>query len=161
MVTIRRGGTLTDPDHYLLAEWAADCAEHVLHHFEQALPDDDRPRWAIEKGRAWARGEIKMTEAREAAFAANAAARLVTGAAREAAHAAGQAVAVAHVASHELGTAAYGIRAARAAAPETDRMEAGRQECRWQREQLPKAIRALVIDDQHLRNHLCWFVFDC
>src|SRR6185312_4212809 len=29
-VTIRRGGTLTDADHHLLALWAASCAEHVL-----------------------------------------------------------------------------------------------------------------------------------
>lgn len=29
-VTIRRGGTLTDSDHHLLALWAASCAEHGL-----------------------------------------------------------------------------------------------------------------------------------
>ena len=34
LVTIRRGGTLTDEDHQLLAEWAAQCAEHVLPLFE-------------------------------------------------------------------------------------------------------------------------------
>jgi hypothetical protein len=28
-VTIRRGGTLTDSDHQLLALWAASCAEHI------------------------------------------------------------------------------------------------------------------------------------
>ena len=32
-ITIRRGGTLTDSDHHLLASWAAACAEHVLHLF--------------------------------------------------------------------------------------------------------------------------------
>lgn len=102
-----------------------------------------------------------MMEARAAAFAANAAAREVSGAAREAAHAAGQAVAVAHVAAHELGAAAYGIRAARAATPEGGRAEAGRRECQWQRRQLPDAIRDLVLDDQRLRNENCWFLFDC
>ncbi len=161
LVTVRRGGTLEDADHHLLAVWAADCAQHVLHHFEQARPGDDRPRRAIELGRAWARGEITMTQARTAAFAANAAAREVVGAAREAAHAAGQAVAVAHVAAHELGAAAYAIRAARAAASEDERNEAGRLECRWQRAQLPSEIRELVLDDQRLRNEKCWFVFDC
>ncbi len=35
LITLRRGGTLTDEDHYLLAEWAAQCAEHVLHLFEE------------------------------------------------------------------------------------------------------------------------------
>lgn len=38
LVTIRRGGSLTDADHHLLALWAADCAEHVLHHFEAVRP---------------------------------------------------------------------------------------------------------------------------
>lgn len=160
LVTERRGGTLQDADHRLLAVWAADCAQHVLHHFEQARPGDDRPHRAIELGRAWARGEITVTQARTAAFAANAAARDVSGAAREAAHAAGQAVAVAHVAAHELGAAAYAIRAARAATPEGERGEAGRRECQWQRAQLPSEIRELVLDDQRLRNEKCWSVFD-
>ena len=68
---------------------------------------------------------------------------------------------VGHVAAHELGAAAYAIKAARAAANEHERVEAGRLECQWQRAQLPNEIRALVLDDQRLRNELCWFVFDC
>lgn len=35
LVTIRRGGSLTDGDHQLLALWAADCAAHVLDLFER------------------------------------------------------------------------------------------------------------------------------
>jgi hypothetical protein len=160
-ITVRRGGSLQDEDHHLLATWAADCAQHVLHHFEQARPGDDRPRRAIELGRAWARGEITMTQARTAAGHANAAARDLSGAARYAAYAAAQAAAVGHVAAHELGAAAYAIRAARAAAPRDEREEAGRLECQWQHAQLPVEIRDLVLDDQRLRNELCWFVFDC
>ena len=117
LVTIRRGGTLTDSDHHLLALWAASCAEHVLPFFESARPEDPRPRQAIEQARAWARGEVTMTQARTAAGHAMGAARDLRGAARYAAYAAGQAAAVAHVAAHELGAAAYAIRAARAAAP--------------------------------------------
>ena len=160
LVTTRRGGTLADADHHLLAVWAADCTEHVLHYFEQARPGDDRPRRAIELARAWARGEITMTPARTAAGHANAAARDLFGAAREAAHAAGQAGAVAHVAAHELGAAAYAIKAVRAAAPPGEGDRAGRRECAWQRERLPEAIRDLVLDDQRLRNRICWSVFD-
>jgi hypothetical protein len=160
-VTVRRGGSLRDDDHHLLAMWAADCAQHVLHHFEEARPEDDRPRRAIDLGRAWARGETTWGQARTAAFAANAAARGVTGGAREAAHAAGQAAAVGHVAAHELGAAAYAIRAARAAASRDEREDASRLECQWQRVQLPLEIRYLVLDDERLRNELCWFVFDC
>ncbi|HEY7123758.1 MAG TPA: hypothetical protein VH540_07370 [Ktedonobacterales bacterium] len=159
-VTIRRGGILTDADHRLLALWAAACAEHVLDLFEEAQPSDPRPRHAIEQARAWVRGEIKMQEARTAAGHAMAAARNLRGAARYAAYAAGQAAAVAHVAAHELGAAAYAIKAARAAAPEGEGERAGRRECRWQRGQLPEAIRALVLDDQRVRNDLCWSVFD-
>jgi hypothetical protein len=140
--------------------WAGDCAEHVLHFFEHARPGDDRPRRAIELGRAWARGEVTWWEARTAAGHANAAARDLRGAARHAAYAAGQAAAVGHVAAHELGAAAYAIRAVRAAA-EADGENAGRRECEWQRAQLPDEIRELVLDDQRLRNELCWFVFDC
>jgi hypothetical protein len=161
VVTVRRGASLEDDDHHLLAIWAADCAQHVLDHFEQARPKGDRPRRAIDLGRAWARGEVTWEEARTAGFAANAAARELTGAAREAAYAAGQAAAVGHVAAHELGAAAYAIRATRAAAAQDDNEEAGRLECRWQRAQLPIEILDLVLDDQRLRNELCWFMFDC
>jgi hypothetical protein len=160
-ITIRRGGTLQDSDHRLLAEWAADCAEHVLHLFEASQPADARPRQAIELARAWARGEITMSQARTAAGHAQAAARDLSGAARHAAYAAGQAAAVAHVAAHELGAAAYAIKAAQAAVIESEQDKAGRLECQWQREQLPDAIRDLVLDDQQLRNEICWFVFDC
>ena len=160
LVTVRRGGTLRDADHHRLAVWAADCAEHVLHFFEHVRPSDDRPRRAIELARAWARGEITMTQARRAAFA-NAAARDVSGAAKLVARSAAQAVVVSHVPAHELGAAAYAIRAAREAAPEGGQEHAGRLECQWQRAQLPADIRELVLDDQRLRNAYCWFVFDC
>ena len=131
-ITVRRGGSLQDDDHRLLAMWAADCAEHVLHHFEQARPTDDRPRRAIDLGRAWARGEIPWAVARTAAGHANAAARDLRGAARYAAYAAGQAAAVGHVAAHELGAAAYAIKAERAAATDGEGEAAGRLECQWQ-----------------------------
>jgi hypothetical protein len=158
--TIRRGGTLTDSDHRLLARWAATCAEHVLHLFESAQPSDPRPRQAIEHIRAWARGEIRMTQSRAAGGHAMAVARVSSGAARDAAFAAGQAAVVAHVAAHELGAAAYAIKAARAAAPAGETEGAGQLECRWQRQQLPDAIRELVLDDQRLRNEICWSVFE-
>ena len=160
-ITIRRGGTLEDSHHRLLALWAADCAEHVLPLFEAMRPNDRRPRHAIDQARAWVRGEITMSVARAAAGHANAAARDLSGAARHAAYAAGQAAAVAHVAAHELGAAAYAIKAARAAAPADQSEQAGRHECAWKREQLPEAIRELVLDDQRLRNEICWSVFDC
>lgn len=160
-ITIRRGGTLTDSDHHLLALWAAACAEHVLHFFEDIQPNDDRPHRAIAFVRAWVRGEITMTQSRAAGGHAMAAARDLSGAARYAAFAAGQAAVVAHVAAHELGAAAYAIKTVRADASIEKRDSAGRRECQWQRAQLPEAIRELVLDDQRLRNAICWSVFDC
>jgi len=62
-ITIRRGGTLQDKHHHLLALWAADCAEHVLPIFERDQPRDPRPRYAIAQARAWARdafGELSV-----------------------------------------------------------------------------------------------------
>ena len=159
--TVRRGGTLTDDDHRLLALWAAACAEHVLPLFESVQPSDPRPREAIEQVRAWTRGETPMSESRAAGGHAMAAARVLSGPARHAAFAAGQAAVVAHVAAHDLGAAAYAIKAVRAAVPADESEDAGRRECAWQRDQLPDTVRELVLDDQRLRNEICWSVFDC
>jgi hypothetical protein len=160
LITIRRGGTLSDRDHQLLASWAADCAEWVLPLFEAVRPDDDRPRRAIDLARAWARGAVPMTVSRTAAGHANGAARDLRGAPRFAAYAAAQAAAVAHVAEHELGAAAYAIKAVRAAAPADQAVEAGRRERDRQRDRLPPEVRDLILDDQHRRNALCWSVFE-
>jgi len=160
-VAISRGGALSDADHRLLAVWAADCAQHVLGNFSAVRPHDDRPSLAIDAARAWSRGEISMTQAREAAYAAHDAARESSGAASEAARSAGHAAATAHMADHELGAAAYAIRSARASAVPDRRDEAGRGECLWQCEHLPEVIRELVLDDERLRNRKFWSVFDC
>ncbi|HEX3265273.1 MAG TPA: hypothetical protein VHR16_06350 [Candidatus Limnocylindrales bacterium] len=161
LITIRRGGALTDDDHHLLAIWAARCAADVLPLFERERPGDDRPRRAIDLALAWSRGAVRMTAARTAGGHANAAARDLRGAPRFAAYAAAQAALVAHVAAHELGAAAYAIKAVQAAAQPSEATAAGRRACARQREALPDGIRDLVLDDQRLRNELCWFVFDC
>lgn len=160
MVTIRRGGSLTDEDHHLLALWAAQCAEHVIGLFEAERPDDVRPRHAIEAARLWVRGDMPMMQTRAAGGHAMGAARDLRGAPRFAAYAAGQAAVVAHVAEHDLGAAAYAIKAAAAAAPSGHEEEARRSECRWQRGRLPGPVRELVLEDQRRRNDICWNVFD-
>ncbi|WP_411734765.1 putative immunity protein [Paeniglutamicibacter sp.] len=159
LVTFRRGGTLSDEHHRLLACWALECAEHVLPLFEDRHPGDTRPRHAIEVGRGWIRGEVPMREAHREAFTANAAARGMPDPVKFAALAAGQAVAVAHVAAHDLGAAAYAIRAAGAAVDGRDAATARAAERQWQRAQLPAAVRELVLEDQKLRNSICWNVF--
>ena len=159
LITIRRGGTLTDDDHHALMEWSIACAEHVLHLYTREAPDDDRPQHAIGVARAWVRGEATMREAHNASFAANAGGRVLSDPARFAALSAGQAVAVAHVAAHDLGAAAYAIRAVQAAAAPEDAEAARLTERDWQRAQLPGRLRDHVLEDQRARNEICWGVF--
>lgn len=149
LVRIQRGGTLDDKTHQSLALWAAQCAERVLHLFEEQCPDDMRPAEAIKAARAWARGEITMMQAREFAYAAHDAAREAEGAAHEAARAAGHAVATAHMADHELGSAFYALRAIMIAYP--DKPEKVTEEREWQRQTLMPDIRELVLDDMQKR----------
>lgn len=160
LVTVRRGGSLTDEHHRLIAEWAAVCAEHVLPIVEQAVPDDPRPREAIAALRVWIRGDMRMWDCRSAGGHAMATARELSGAPRFAAFAAGQAACVAHVAEHDLGAAAYAIKAVRASAPAGEADLAGRRECAWQRGRLPAQVRELVLEDQARRNDICWSVFE-
>lgn len=95
----------------LMATWAADCAERVLPLFEQAYPEDDRPRKAIEICRAWVRtGVFQMADIRGTSLAAPAAARTAkeNTVAYFSARATGQAVATAHVPQHAFGSACMG-----------------------------------------------------
>jgi hypothetical protein len=69
LITVRRGDTLSDPNHHLLALWAAACAEHDLHCFEEVQPEDDRPRHAIELARAWTDGDTAGARSRACAKA--------------------------------------------------------------------------------------------
>ncbi len=138
-VAQHRGGTPEKADHYLLAAWAATCAERVLPIFE-SHSGDDRPRLAIETAQAWSRGEIRVGVAQKAAVAAHAAAREADNSeATFAARAAGHAVATAHMADHYLGAVIYGtkatIAAGKSAAAERD----------WMVGQVPDHLRTLVV----------------
>lgn len=138
-VARHRGGPLGIDDHRALAAWAADCAEHVLHLFEDEA-DDDRPRRAVEVARAWARGEVPVGDAQKAAWAAHAAAREVESVvATEVARATGHAVATAHMADHSLGGAVYALRAIRAAGGDVASERA------WQSARIPEGVRSLVL----------------
>ena len=138
-VAVHRGGPLELGKHCQMATWAADCAEHVLPLFETCC-SDVRPRQAVKVARAWALGKASVGEARQAAFAAHAAAREATSeAAVAAARAAGHAVATAHMADHCLGTFHYALKAVDASDAS---MEA---EATWQFERLPGDISLLVV----------------
>lgn len=131
-------------EHAELALWAADCAEHVQWYFEEACPGDARPRDAIAAARAWARGEITVSEARRAALAAHAAAREVEpGPVRAAARAAGHAAATAQVAGHARHAASYAVTAAGLAAHLVDPGIAAAAERDWQEQRLGEHLRTM------------------
>lgn len=134
-------GNLTEEDHKLLALWAADCAERVLPYFQAHYPNDSRPQDAIKAARAWVKGELKMTDARKAAFATHAAAReAVDKSAVAAARAAGHAAATAHVVTHAPHAANYAIKALTDIGDERTIAN----EKRWQTQHLPKHLQALA-----------------
>ena len=161
-VAVHRGGLLDARNHRLFASWAAECAYHVLPFFTAKYPKDARPGIAIETARAWSRGEATVSQARAAAFSAHRAARSVSDAvARAVARSAGHAAATAHMADHELSAAYFAIKAVRFASDKSEAMTAGESECRWQQEQLPDAIRELVLSDEEQRNLKFASVFGC
>ena len=135
--------TLSEADRRIVAAWAANCAERVVGLFEAEAPEDCRPRDAIARTRAFARGELAVAEEIRRRFIAGGAAREAESpAAAAAARAAGQAAAVAHMGAHALGAAAYAAKAAALSAP--DRTEAVSEEIRWQLARMSPAARAAL-----------------
>jgi hypothetical protein len=130
-----------------VAAWAAACAERVLWLFEAERPDDGRPRAAIARARAFARGELDTATEIRRRFADGGAAREAKSpAAAAAARAAGQAAAVCHMGAHALGAAAYAVRAAELAAGLTapGRPQAGAEELHWQLAHMTGEVRAAL-----------------
>jgi hypothetical protein len=117
-------------DHASLALWAADCAEHVLPYFEEKYPKDARPRRAVEAARAWARGEIRVGEARAASVAAHAAAR-----------SADEAGGTPHMSGHAPHAAAY---AAKALTHASESAAFVAEEREWQYRRLPEHLRPVA-----------------
>jgi hypothetical protein len=140
---VRSPQTLSEADRRLVAGWAADCAERVLGLFEAAAPADPRPRDAIGRTRAFARGELDIAEEIRRRFVAGGAAREVSDlAAAAAARAASQAASIPHMGAHALGAAAYAAKAAGLAAP--DRPDNVSQEIQWQLEHMSPAVRCAL-----------------
>ena len=109
-------------DKKILAIWAIECAERVMHLFKEWNSRDTRPEAALETLRQWIRtGIFNMSAIRKASLDSHAAAREVgedklslafqASAARSAARACGQAVATAHVKAHAYGAAIYAQQA--------------------------------------------------
>ena len=113
-------------NHRELGFWALECAERVLHYYEDQYPDDHRPRQALEALLAWIdTGAFSMKTIRRASLDAHAAAKEIgnDSPAASAAHAAGQAVGTAHVPMHCLGAANYSLQAVYRAVPDLNEAE--------------------------------------
>lgn len=122
-------------DHQTLGLWAKACALRVLPYFENAFPEDQRPRAALDVLQAWIEtGVFKMAVIRGASLGSHAAARDVgeDTPARSAARAAGQAVATAHVRTHAIGAANYARQAIYRAADPAAADAAVERELLWQ-----------------------------
>ena len=134
---------LSEADRRIVAAWAADCTERVLPLFEREAPDDIRPRDAIERTRAFSRGELDAAGEIRRRFVAGRAAHNVSPAGAAAAKAAAQAAGVAHMGAHALGAAAYAAKAAGLASPE--KADAGRDEIRWQLDRVSPRVREALL----------------
>lgn len=135
--------TLSEDDRRVVAGWAADCAERVLDVFEDAVPDDGRPRALIARTRAYSKGELRTAEEIRRRFVGGVATNDVDSpAAIAAARAAGQAVAVCHMGAHALGAAAYAAKAAGLARPEQP--HATEDEIRWQLGRMSAEVRTAL-----------------
>lgn len=97
-----------------LAHWAIDYSEHrLLPIWVKSFPEDERPKEALEAGRQWLSGAIKLPEAKKKILECHGAARDGEGnpAAQAAARAIGQSASTIHSARHCIGLALYGALA--------------------------------------------------
>ena len=132
--------SLGEEDRRLVAAWAADCAARVLPLFEAEAPDDDRARDAIDRARAFARGELPAAGEIQRRFVAGRSAHSATSpAGAAAARAAAQAAGVAHMGAHALGAAAYAARAADLTAA-----DGAGDELEWQLQRMTPEVTAAL-----------------
>lgn len=135
--------TLGDTERRLLARWALACAERVLQLFKADPVAEQDIQEAVLRTRAYADGEITTAEViRRRLIAVKAAKAATTPAGAVAARSVAQAAAVAHMAAHALGAAAYAVKAVSLVDPGNP--EALRDEIRWQLEHLSEEQRSAL-----------------
>jgi hypothetical protein len=140
MVRERHPSTRSEEDRRELIVWAVECCERLLPLFTAAVPDDQRPRTALDGALAFGRGELRIGVARKLAASCHAAARAApTRAAVAVARMCGHATAVAHMGSHARGIPYYTHKALPSDEAET--------EVAWQRGHLPPHFTDFVYPD--------------
>lgn len=99
-------------NHRTLVMWALDCAKSTLKQFEEKYPNEHRPRTCLLLSEAWARGEMKMPDAKRAILDSHAVAKEIDDREYGAlCHAIGHAGATVHVGTHALGLPMYELTA--------------------------------------------------
>lgn len=92
--------------------WAFRLAEEIVCQLTLRYPADDRPRNGLNMATAWARGDIKMGQARQGILAVHRMAKEWTSPEDIAlAHALGQGLSTVHVAAHAIGLPMYELSA--------------------------------------------------
>lgn len=143
MARTRSAQTLEVNERRLVAEWAAACAERVLHLFEAECPLDSRPREAIARTLAFSRGDLSAFDGIRNRFGAGSPARNeISPAAASAARSAGQASAICHMGAHGLGAAAYAVQAVQLANRHDP--TCAQFELRWQIERMTPIVRHIL-----------------
>lgn len=95
-------------NHRVLVLWALDCGQEALRKFEAFYPREARPRRALELCDAWARGDIKMAEAKRGILEAHAVTKEIKDPSCIAlCHGIGHAGATVHAGAHALGLPIY------------------------------------------------------
>ena len=146
-VAVHRGGPLTKENHRLLIKWAHACSGHVLPLFKNDI--DSRLTSALAIALEWEQGNATVVDARKASVGAIVVANGLSDPISVAvARSVGHTVATTHMADHSLGAAYYALKAVKRAGKSVD------EERKWQENQLPPAIRELVISAREARQIL-------
>lgn len=98
--------------HRTLVMWAMQCVLPPLDNLNQLYPNDNRGEEAVYLSQEWAKGHIKMPQAKKAILAIHAMAKEIDDPIGIAlCHAIGQGCATVHVESHAIGLAFYELTA--------------------------------------------------
>lgn len=98
-------------DHRTVILWALDLAEGIVRDLKERHPQEVRPQNCVTACRDWARGLIRMPQARRAILACHQAAKELDPIAGALCHAVGHAGAAVHVETHAMGLPMYELTA--------------------------------------------------
>lgn len=144
-----------------IANFCVSYAEKtMLPLYEKYVPDDCRPRAALNAAKDWLKGTVKLPFVKKLVLEAHAAAREAEEypAAQAAARAVGQAAAVVHTATHSLGLAFYG-----AAAIAYDRIGTAAKEEEYEQiaaevcKEIEKELRDVSVENEPNPAKLKWY----